>query len=68
MVASAAHANNSVMYYLNTAFDYEIRNHIDLEINRLSQLSTLTEQEDEKLKHLIVVKAYMNKRRAELKI
>ena len=67
MVASNSQSNVSVMYYLNTAFEYEIRNHIDIEIKRLRRLPDPSEHELTELDRLTIVRDYMDQRRAELR-
>lgn len=58
--------NESVNYYLKNAFDYEIRNNIELRIKRLS-VKELDEQETDELKQLETVREYLLKRMGELK-
>ena len=68
MLQTSTHAPNySVMYYLLTAFDYEIRNHIDLEIQRLRKLDDPSEEDVIQLDRFMIVRNYLDKRRAELK-
>ena len=67
MVASNSQSNVSVMYYLNTAFEYEIRNHIDIEMKRLRTITDPSEHELTELERLTIVRAYMDQRRAELR-
>jgi hypothetical protein len=67
MLSSNANAcNQSVMYYLNTAFDYEIRNHLDLEIMRLRSLDDLSDDDHELLERLNTVREYLEIRRKQL--
>lgn len=68
MVASNLQANLSVMYYLSTAFEYEIRNHIDIKIRRLRTLSEPSEHEMTELDRLVIVRNYMDQRRTELRV
>jgi hypothetical protein len=51
---------------LKNAFDYEIRNNIELRIKRLS-VKELDEQETDELKQLETVREYLLKRMGELK-
>ena len=36
--------NDSMKYYLKNAFDYELRNFVNLEIDRLQKLEQLSEK------------------------
>ena len=54
-------------YYLKNAFDYEIRNNIDLRINEFNNLDELGELETDELKILEGVREYLLKRVGELK-
>ena len=54
-------------YYLKNAFDYEIRNNIDLRINEFNDLDELSELETDELKILEGVREYLLKRVGELK-
>jgi hypothetical protein len=58
--------NESINYYLKNAFDYEIRNNIELRIKRLG-VKELDEQETDELKQLETVREYLLKRMGELK-
>ena len=60
--------NDSMKYYLKNAFDYELRNFIDLEIDRLKKLDQLSELEIEELEELHYVKRHLTKRMEELRI
>jgi len=59
--------NTSMSYYLRTAFDYEIRNNLDIRINQLSEMSDKTSQETEELDSLIQIKIYLEERIGEMK-
>jgi len=59
--------NPSMNYYLKNAFDYEIRNNIDLRINEFNNLDELSELETDELKILEGVREYLLKRVGELK-
>ena len=68
MLQTSNHAPNySVMYYLNTAFDYEIRNHIDIEIQRLRRITDPCEHDITQLDRLTIVRDYLQLRRNQLK-
>jgi len=54
-------------YYLKNAFDYEIRNNIDLRINEFNNLDELNEIQTDELKNLEVVREYLLKRIGQLK-
>jgi hypothetical protein len=58
--------NPSVAYMLNTAFDYEIRNYIDLQIYKLNQINELDEKEADRLRELQMVREYLLKRIGEM--
>lgn len=60
--------NDSMKYYLKNAFDYEIRNFVNLEIDRLQKLEQLSEQEEEELFELFSTKRHLTKRMEEFKI
>jgi hypothetical protein len=62
--------NVSMMYYMRTCFDYELRNHVDLRIAELSDpdLDDLREDESDELRTLITVREYMQRRIAEMKV
>ena len=59
--------NDSISYYLKNAFDYEIRNNIDLRINEFNDLDELNEIQTDELKNLEVVREYLLKRIGQLK-
>ena len=59
--------NPSIGFYLNTAFDYEIRNRLDIDISRLQDIDELNEAQCDQLKMLNTVKEYMLKRKGEIK-
>ena len=60
--------NDSMKYYLKNAFDYEIRNFINLEIERLKKLEQLSETETEELEELFHARHHLTKRMEELRI
>jgi hypothetical protein len=55
-------------YYLKNAFDYELRNFVNLEIDRLQKLEQLSDEEEEELFELFSTKRHLTKRMDELKI
>jgi hypothetical protein len=55
-------------YYLKNAFDYELRNFVNLEIDRLKKLEQLSEQEEEELAELFHTRHHLTKRIDELKV
>jgi len=59
--------NPSIGFYLTTAFDYEIRNRLDIDIARLQNIDELNEEQCDQLKVLNTVKEYMIKRKGEIK-
>ena len=56
-----------INYNLKSAFDFEIRNRIDIHINRLNELDELSEEESDELENLELVREYLLKRIGELK-
>ena len=59
--------NPSIGFYLNTAFDYEIRNRLDIDIARLQNIDELNESQADEFKVLTTVKEYLLKRKNEIK-
>lgn len=59
--------NPSIGFYLTTAFDYEIRNRLDIDIARLQIIDELNEEQCDQLRILNTVKEYMIKRKGEIK-
>jgi hypothetical protein len=59
--------NPSIGFYLTTAFDYEIRNRLDIDIARLQTISELNEAQTDELQRLNTVKEYLLRRMGEIK-
>jgi hypothetical protein len=59
--------NPSIGFYLSTAFDYEIRNRIDIDIARLQNIDELNEAQTDELQILTTVKEYLTRRKGEIK-
>ena len=59
--------NPSIGFYLNTAFDYEIRNRLDIDIARLQNIDELSEEQADRLGILTTVKDYLLRRQGEIK-
>jgi hypothetical protein len=59
--------NPSIGFYLTTAFDYEIRNRLDIDIARLQVIDELNEEQCDQLRILNTVKEYLLKRKGEIK-
>jgi len=59
--------NPSIGFYLTTAFDYEIRNRLDIDIASLQIIDELNEEQCDQLRILNTVKEYMIKRKGEIK-
>jgi hypothetical protein len=59
--------NPSIGFYLTTAFDYEIRNRLDIDIARLRIIDELNEEQCDQLRILNTVKEYMLRRKGEIK-
>lgn len=62
--------NDSIKYLLGTAFDYEIKNNIDVRIQQINKNKNedLLEETSDELQLLLEVKEYLKKRIAEMKI
>lgn len=59
--------NNSIKFYLRTAYEYEITNFLQIEIDKLTAIE-LTEEQKNLLNELQIIKAFLQKRMSELKI
>ena len=59
--------NPSIGFYLNTAFDYEIRNRLDIDIARLQHIDMLSPEQADELCVLNTVKEYLLRRQGEIK-
>jgi len=59
--------NPSIGFYLTTAFDYEIRNRLDIDIASLQIIDELNEEQCDQLRILNTVKEYMLRRKGEIK-
>lgn len=62
--------NVSAAYMLVTAFDYEIRNYIDIKIHELTSsdiTEDLSEQTNDEIKRLKIVREFLFQRITELK-
>ena len=59
--------NISMSYMLKTAFDYEIRNYVDIKLFELNSLEENDEKELDEIRLLQHVKEYMLKRIGEMK-
>jgi len=59
--------NDSINYMLKTAFEYEIRNYIDIHVQELNSIDDLDEKNSDRLKELQTVKEYLLKRIGEMK-
>jgi hypothetical protein len=56
-------------YYLKNAFEYEIRNNIDIEINQLRERDPqldFTEEETDRIRQLELVRGYLQVRICEM--
>ena len=58
--------NVSVSYLLKTAFQYEINNGIDIEIDRLHNKQSRDHLEDQRLALLLLVREYLSQRTKEM--
>jgi len=61
--------NVSMGYYLKNAFEYEIRNNIDIEINQLRERDPqldFTEEETDRIRQLELVRGYLQVRIGEM--
>ncbi len=59
--------NYSIRFYLLNAYEYEIRNFLQIEIDKLSNI-VLNEEQIKLLNELEIVKTFLQKRISELKI
>lgn len=60
--------NDSIRYYLTHAFDYEIRNNIDVRLAGLAKkIPPLSEAEIAEIELLRIVREYLEKRKGALK-
>lgn len=57
----------SIGFHLKNAFDFEIRNRIDIRIKQLNDLEELNEKQTDELQTLEIVREYLLKRIGELK-
>jgi hypothetical protein len=61
--------NDSIKFYLINAFDFELRNNVDLEIKKLTALiDQASQQQLKRLEDLNVIKEFLVMRIGELKI
>lgn len=59
--------NVSINYMLKTAFEYEVRNYIDIHIQELNTIDDLGEKGSDRLRELQTVKEFLLKRIGEMK-
>lgn len=59
--------NVSINYMLKTAFEYEVRNYIDIHIQELNTIDDLDEKGSDRLRELQTVKEFLLKRIGEMK-
>lgn len=61
-------ANPSIGYLLVTAFEYEMRNHLDIKVAQLVKPNRdLSEDESDELRKLQIVREYLQERIGSLK-
>jgi hypothetical protein len=60
-------ANISVNYMLKTAFDYELRNYVDIQLMQLNNIEENTEDELTEIRTLNIIKEYLLKRIGNLR-
>lgn len=58
---------NGISYYLRTAFDYEMRNYIELRIAQLKSETDSTQEQLSELANLVLVKEYFENRMNQLR-
>jgi hypothetical protein len=58
--------NSSVAYMLKTAFDYEIRNYIDIQIIKINNIENPEEKDADKLRKLEMIRKYLMERIGEM--
>jgi len=61
-------SSDSIKYYLKNAFEYEVRNKIEVRILELNQIKELNEEQADELRLLKTVQEYLHKRMGEMKI
>lgn len=60
--------NSSIGYLLVNAFDYELRNYLDIKIAQLAKPNRdLSEEESDELRRLIIVREYLQQRIGAMK-
>ena len=59
--------SDSIKYYLKNAFEYEVRNKIEVRILELNQIKELNEEQADELRLLKTVQEYLHKRMGEMK-
>ena len=59
--------SDSIKYYLKNAFEYEVRNKIEVRIIELNQIKELNEEQADELRLLKTVQEYLHKRMGEMK-
>jgi hypothetical protein len=67
MIKNRNENNFSANYMLKSAFDYEIRNYIDLKLTELNSYDENTEEQLDEIRLLTQTKEYLIKRTGELK-
>lgn len=60
-------SSDSIKYYLRNAFEYEVRNKIEVRILELNQIDELDEEQADEFRLLKTVQEYLQKRMGEMK-
>ena len=60
--------SDSIKYYLKNAFEYEVRNKIEVRMMELNRIKELNEEQADELRLLKTVQEYLHKRMGELKV
>lgn len=60
--------SDSIKYFLKNAFEYEVRNKIEVRMMELNMIKELNEEQADELRLLKTVQEYLHKRMGELKV
>lgn len=60
--------SDSIKYFLKNAFEYEVRNKIEVRMLELNRIKELNEEQADELRLLKTVQEYLHKRMGELKV
>lgn len=60
--------STSIKYFLRTAFDFEIRNKIEIRLSQLNEMKDLSDEQADEIRLLNTVHEYLKKRMEEIKL